>query len=97
MNETRITPTDNGPCLVQGNITLLDADGNTYQASDTIALCRCGHSNTKPFCDGTHEKANFAAINRSSTSTTAPITTDALARAGTSAPDPSRSRPSSPR
>jgi CDGSH-type Zn-finger protein len=35
-----------------------------YTPSDTIALCRCGHSNTKPYCDGTHEKTNFAAINR---------------------------------
>ena len=61
-----ITPTDDGPYLVEGSITLLDAEGNQYAVSDTIALCRCGHSSTKPFCDGTHEKTNFAAVNRAS-------------------------------
>ena len=66
MNDVTLTPTDNGPYLVEGSITLLDAEGNQYQVSDTIALCRCGHSNTKPFCDGTHEKTNFAAVNRAS-------------------------------
>jgi CDGSH-type Zn-finger protein len=59
-----ITPTDNGPYLVVGNVTVRDADGDEYEASDTIALCRCGHSSTKPFCDGAHQKANFAAVDR---------------------------------
>ena len=77
MHEATITPTDNGPYLIQGNITLIDAEGNAYEASDTIALCRCGHSSTKPFCDGTHKKSNFAAMNRARphalvSSTTAP-------------------------
>ena len=67
MNVT-LTPTDNGPYLVKGSITLLDAQGNHYEVSDTIALCRCGHSNTKPFCDGTHETTSFAAVNRAATS-----------------------------
>ena len=64
MHDATITATDNGPYLIQGNITLIDAEGNAYEASDTIALCRCGHSSTKPFCDGSHEKSNFAAVNR---------------------------------
>ena len=64
MNDATITPTDNGPYLVEGSITLLDAEGNRYEVSDTVALCRCGHSNTKPFCDGTHETTDFAAVNR---------------------------------
>ena len=68
MNDLTITPTDNGPYLVEGSITLLDAEGNQYEVSDTVALCRCDHSNTKPFCDGTHEKTNFAAVNRTATS-----------------------------
>ena len=67
MNQATITPTDNGPYLVHGNITLLDADGDPYQAGDMIALCRCGQSNNKPFCDGAHEKTNFAAVNRRAT------------------------------
>lgn len=64
MHDATITPTDNGPYLIQGNITLIDADGNTYQVDDPIALCRCGLSATKPFCDGSHEKTYFHAVNR---------------------------------
>jgi CDGSH-type Zn-finger protein len=64
VNDVTITPTDNGPYLIQGGITLLDGEGNPYQFSDPIALCRCGHSSTKPFCDGSHEHVNFAAVNR---------------------------------
>ena len=64
MNHGTITPTDNGPYLVEGNITLLDAEGNPYEAGGTIALCRCGLSATKPFCDGSHEKTYFHAVNR---------------------------------
>ena len=64
MNDVTITPTDNGPYLIQGNVTLLDAEGNRFAAGDTIALCRCGQSNTKPFCDGTHERVDFAAASR---------------------------------
>jgi CDGSH-type Zn-finger protein len=67
MNDATITPTDNGPYLVQGSITLLDTEGDTYEVVNTIALCRCGHSSTKPFCDGTHEKVEFAAVNRTPT------------------------------
>jgi hypothetical protein len=44
VNDVTITPTDDGPYLVEGSITLLDAGGNQYEVSDTIALCRCGHS-----------------------------------------------------
>ncbi len=64
MTDATITPTDRGPYLVRGNVTLLDAEGNPYEVSDTIALCRCGLSSSKPFCDGAHEKANFSAVNR---------------------------------
>jgi CDGSH-type Zn-finger protein len=59
VNDVTLTPTDNGPYLVEGSITLLDAEGNQYEVSDTIALCGCGHSNTKPLCEGTHEKTNL--------------------------------------
>ena len=67
MNDVTITPTDNGPYLIQGGVTLLDGEGNPCQVRDTIALCRCGHSSTKPFCDGSHEHVNFAAVNRAAT------------------------------
>jgi CDGSH-type Zn-finger protein len=68
VNHATITPTDNGPYLVHGNVTLLDAVGNAYELTDTIALCRCGLSATKPFCDRSHEKTYFKAINRAPTS-----------------------------
>jgi CDGSH-type Zn-finger protein len=51
----------NGPYLVKGPVRLVDADGNEFQVTgDTIALCRCGGSTKKPFCDGTHSKIGFA-------------------------------------
>jgi CDGSH-type Zn-finger protein len=59
-----ITPTDNGPYIVAGGVTLLDDDGNRYDVGDTVALCRCGFSSMKPFCDGSHEEASFAAVDR---------------------------------
>ena len=67
MNDVTLTLTDNGPYLVEGSVTLLDAEGNQYGVSDTIALCRCGHSSTKPVCDGSHEHVDFAAVNRAAT------------------------------
>ena len=43
----------------------LDAGGNEFRAGrTTVALCRCGGSTTKPFCDGTHSKAGFKAAQR---------------------------------
>jgi CDGSH-type Zn-finger protein len=60
-----ITPLENGPNLVNGPVTLRDADGTEYQVDRaTIALCRCGGSTNKPFCDGTHSKVGFAAAER---------------------------------
>jgi len=57
-----IKVTKNGPYLVTGTVTLMDADGNAYETGDrTVALCRCGASTNKPFCDGTHSKIGFAA------------------------------------
>ncbi len=60
-----ITPLENGPYLVKGPVTLRDADGAEYELDRaTIALCRCGGSTSKPFCDGTHSKVGFAAAER---------------------------------
>ena len=94
MNEVTITPTDNGPYFIRGKVALLDADGNPYEADDTIALCRCGRSSAKPFCDGTHEKAHFAAVNRSPTDSAAATTTSTVA--GATPCQPSASEPSVP-
>jgi len=51
----------NGPYLVEGDdVTLVDWNGNQYQIPKRpFALCRCGGSTTKPFCDGTHSKIGF--------------------------------------
>jgi CDGSH-type Zn-finger protein len=63
--EVTITALENGPYLVRGPVTVRDADGNEYRSErQTIALCRCGGSTTKPFCDGTHSKIGFAAAER---------------------------------
>ncbi len=62
----KIMPKPNGPYLVTGDLgelQLADINGNKYDISgkQTIALCRCGASTTKPFCDGTHSKIGFQA------------------------------------
>ena len=49
---------DNGPYLVEGDFQLVDAQGNPVPIVKR-ALCRCGGSTTKPFCDGTHSKIGF--------------------------------------
>ncbi|MGA8202469.1 MAG: CDGSH iron-sulfur domain-containing protein, partial [Candidatus Sulfotelmatobacter sp.] len=50
-----------GPYLVEGKFNLLDASGNKIEAGEKMALCRCGASTNKPFCDGTHSKIGFDA------------------------------------
>jgi len=62
MGEVKIRATPNGPYIVQGEIELLDTAGTPYPLDkESIALCRCGHSGNKPFCDGTHSKIGFQA------------------------------------
>ncbi len=65
MTDVDITIRPSGPYLVRGAVTLHDLDGNQFdlQGKTTIALCRCGASTTKPFCDGTHSKIGFLAAN----------------------------------
>jgi CDGSH-type Zn-finger protein len=59
---TQIIALDSGPYLVKGPVVLLDADSNEFRAErSTFALCRCGGSQNKPFCDGTHKKIGFRA------------------------------------
>lgn len=57
-----ITACPNGPLLVRGDVELVDADGSPIPRSRrTVALCRCGVSTIKPFCDGTHKTVGFRA------------------------------------
>jgi CDGSH-type Zn-finger protein len=67
MADVTITPRDNGPYLVRGPAKLVDVEGNEFAVQgEAIALCRCGNSSNKPFCDGTHKRVDFQAINRAS-------------------------------
>lgn len=61
-DSVKITVTESGPLSVKGPITLIDQDGNQYDlgARKRIALCRCGGSTTKPFCDGSHSQSRPA-------------------------------------
>jgi CDGSH-type Zn-finger protein len=57
-----ITPYRDGPLIVRGDFRLLDQDGDEIDPGrETIALCRCGKSGIKPFCDGSHKRAGFSA------------------------------------
>ncbi len=51
----------NGPLLLSGNFTIVAASGRKAWTGKKAALCRCGHSNNKPFCDGAHKAAGFEA------------------------------------
>ncbi len=57
----KITVNKNGPLRIEGEFTLCDAGGNSFDLAGrtSIGLCRCGHSENKPFCDGTHRKVDF--------------------------------------
>ena len=58
----RITAYRDGPLLVRGDFELLDQDGNAIDPGrGTVALCRCGKSRQRPFCDGTHQLIRFRA------------------------------------
>lgn len=57
-----IVPYQDGPYLVRGPVVLRDQDGRSITVSRrTVALCRCGKSRMRPFCDGTHHVIRFRA------------------------------------
>ncbi len=57
--ENRVKIRENGPLLCTGDIEVRAADGYVYDKGDDIALCRCGASRNKPFCDGSHRDTEF--------------------------------------
>ena len=62
MPDSRITVRPNGPLLIEGDdLLLLDAAGNRFGLAGrrVISLCRCGQSENKPFCDGSHNRLGF--------------------------------------
>lgn len=64
---TEIKIRDDGPIKVTGDFVVVDGEGNVLRESDgkPIALCRCGHSSDKPFCDGKHNDEGFSSCVRS--------------------------------
>ena len=59
---TTISPYEDGPLIVRGDFELVTPDGEVIDPGrGTVALCRCGKSAIKPFCDGTHKAARFRA------------------------------------
>jgi CDGSH-type Zn-finger protein len=61
MAAAKVTVRNDGSLRVEGDFEILDNDGKPFGLAGrtTISLCRCGHSENKPFCDGSHKKANF--------------------------------------
>jgi CDGSH-type Zn-finger protein len=62
--ELRIRCRQNGPLIIEAPATVVDHLGNAFVlpvGKPTIALCRCGQSKTKPFCDGSHKTCGFIA------------------------------------
>ena len=57
--ETKVEVLPNGPLLVYGTLKVTDKEGNVQIKDKTTAFCRCGQSGNKPYCDGSHIKANF--------------------------------------
>lgn len=66
MSDVKVVVRDNGPFLVTGPITVEDAGGNKFDlgGKETIALCRCGASANRPFCDGAHNRCGFESAER---------------------------------
>lgn len=74
MDEPVIRLRENGPLVIQMPVKVVDHLGNDFPITagkPAVALCRCGHSANKPFCDGSHKTAGFQASNL------APATPDA--------------------
>jgi CDGSH-type Zn-finger protein len=61
MTATKITVNHNGSIRVEGDFEVLDPEGKSFGLAGrtTISLCRCGHSASKPFCDGSHKACQF--------------------------------------
>jgi len=57
--ENRVKIRENGPLLCTGEIEVYAADGHVVGGGDDIAVCRCGASRNKPFCDGSHKEVEF--------------------------------------
>lgn len=59
--QTSVQPRTNGPLFVRGKVRMVDAQGNVLREDTRVALCRCGQSSNKPYCDATHRAIGFRA------------------------------------
>ena len=67
MADVKIRMRPDGPFVVEGSFTLTDSEGNEFPLSSdkpAFALCRCGASQNKPFCDGAHKASGFQSDER---------------------------------
>jgi CDGSH-type Zn-finger protein len=64
MADATIRILKNGSLMVTGSVELQDVDGNPYPAEAEMYLCRCGASENKPFCDGSHKGIGFESAPR---------------------------------
>ena len=64
MAATKITVSNDGPLVVEGEFDLVDQGGKSFGLGGRtrLSLCRCGHSGRKPFCDGSHKRAAFQSV-----------------------------------
>ena len=60
----KITVNNNGPLRIEGDFGVMDAQGQEFGLAGrtVISLCRCGHSENKPFCDGSHARQGFSSV-----------------------------------
>lgn len=63
MADVEIHTRENGPLLVKGPVTIFDHQGNVFNlgGKETVALCRCGQTKNRPFCDGSHKSCGWVA------------------------------------
>ena len=61
MAATKITVANNGPLIIEGEMEIRDEQGKAFGLAGRtrLSLCRCGHSERKPFCDGSHKRIPF--------------------------------------
>lgn len=59
LNLTKVEARPNGPLIIEGNLSIVKADGEKEERKNKTAFCRCGASSNKPYCDGAHGKVGF--------------------------------------
>jgi len=64
MAAAKITVRNDGPLRLEGDFEILDNEGKPFGLAGRtmVSLCRCGHSENKPFCDGSHKRVTFQSV-----------------------------------